>query len=59
MLKTNNIKEYVSISAFLNYCNSVDDCEVCVVNEICKCMSIEPCKLLVEYVAEVPEDEER
>lgn len=61
MLKTDNLDEYQVIKVIVNYCEnkSCDECNGCVIEGICDCMSVMPRSIKIKYEKneEVNEDE--
>lgn len=51
MLKTDDLEEYQSIKAIVNYCSNkfCNDCKGCIIEEICDCMSEIPGKIDIKY----------
>lgn len=49
MIKTDNLDEYSTLSVLQNYCLNNNECEGCTMDQICKCMSLIPGNLNIQY----------
>lgn len=54
MVKVDTVKEYANLIVFKNYCNNMigDNCQICVLKNLCDCCSEPPGNMEIEYIPE-------
>ena len=61
MVKVDTVKEYANLIVFKNYCKnmSAQECQICVLKNLCDCCSEPPGNMEIEYIPEGDETDGR